>query len=407
MVGRVHVVERHREAALGLAAQPGAADALDLAPLLDRQLARAHHARRVPGLVQARDRLAHLADRPALEREARRVHDGLVAHVDRAQADRVPVGEVRLGDAERRHAPGVGVAVAREVGQQGGRGRGVSDGIAGHERHAADGSVGEEARALLVEEVRLVAAQREVGQRVAPVALDEAARVAAVGRVLADGAVARAQCEPDDVGGADRGGAREADRQPVLEAAGVAARVDAHEAERDAAEGVVERERHPAHLGVHVGRDEPVDVEPGESPEGGRQRPRRAVRIAGRVEVVALPPEQRERHRAGHRIDDVALLEQMPDAGDREQPERRLPGAVTAPREPAPEQDEAERGGHDHAVGDVRRGRAEQLGDERQTPGPGRRDHGDEPGEARGGGHEREQEGGARSGARSCWQNSP
>ena len=42
VVGRVHVVERHREAALGLAAQPRAADALDLAPLLDRQLARAH-----------------------------------------------------------------------------------------------------------------------------------------------------------------------------------------------------------------------------------------------------------------------------------------------------------------------------------------------------------------------------
>ena len=49
-----------------------------------------------------------------------------------------------------------------------------------------------------------------------------------------------------------------------------------------------------------------------------------------------------------------------------------------------------------HAVGDVRRGRAEQLGDEREPPGPGRRDHGNEPGEARGGGHEREQEGGAR-----------
>ena len=45
VVGRVHVVERHREAALRLAAQPRAADALDLAPLLERQLARTHDAR--------------------------------------------------------------------------------------------------------------------------------------------------------------------------------------------------------------------------------------------------------------------------------------------------------------------------------------------------------------------------
>ena len=182
VIGRVHVVERHREAALRLAAQPRAADALDLAPLLERQLARAHDARGVAGLLQARDRLAHLADRPALEREARRMHDRLVADVDRAQADRVPVGEVLARDAEHRHAPGVRVAVPREVGQQRRGGRGVADRIARHERHAADGAVGEEGRALLVEEVRLVAAQREVGERVAAVALDQPARVAAIGR---------------------------------------------------------------------------------------------------------------------------------------------------------------------------------------------------------------------------------
>ena len=145
-------------------------------------------ARRVPGLAQARDRLAHLADRPALEREARGVHDRLVADVDRAQADRVPVGEVRARDAQRGDAPGVGVAVAREVGEQRRRGRRVADGIAGDERHAADRAVGEEGRALLVEEVRLVAPQREVGERVAAVALDEPPRVAAVGDGCADGA---------------------------------------------------------------------------------------------------------------------------------------------------------------------------------------------------------------------------
>ena len=124
------------------------------------------------------------------------MHDRLVADVDRAQADRVPVGEVLARDAEHGDAPGVRVAVAREVGQQRGRGRSIADGVAGYERNAADGAIGEEGRALLVEEVRLVAAQREVGQGVAAVALDEPARVATIGDDLADGAVARPQREP-------------------------------------------------------------------------------------------------------------------------------------------------------------------------------------------------------------------
>ena len=76
----------------------------------------------------------------------------------------------------------------------------------------------------------------------------------------------------------------------------------------------------------------------------------------------------------------------------REQPERRLPRAVAAAREAAAEQHEAERGRDEHAVGDVRSGRAEQLGDDLEAPCPGGCDHGDETGEAGGGGNEREQE---------------
>ena len=79
-----------------------------------------------------------------------------------------------------------------------------------------------------------------------------------------------------------------------------------------------------------------------------------------------------------------------------EQPERRLPGAVAPPGEPAAEQHEPERRGDEQAVGDVRRGRAEQVGDDLEIPRPGRRDGRDEPSEARDGCHEREQEGGAR-----------
>ena len=157
-----------------------------------------------------------------------------------------------------------------------------------------------------------------------------------------------------------------------------------------------------AQLRVDERRRDPVGVEPGERPEERRQRARRAVRIARGVEVGAFPPEQRERHRADHRVDQVALLEQMPDARDAEQPERRLPGAVAAAREAAPEQHEAERGRDEHAVGDVGSGRAEQLGDDLEAPCPGGRDHGDETGEARGCGNEREQERCARGDARAC-----
>ena len=189
---------------------------------------------------------------------------------------------------------------------------------------------------------------------------------------------------------------------PCSKRPGVVVRIDADESERDVDDRVAEHERRAAaQLGVHVGRRDAVGVEPGERPQGGRERARRAVRIAGGVEVGPLPPQQAERHGADDRVDDVALLEQVPDARDREQPERRLPGAVAAPREAAAEQHEPERGGHEQAVGDVRRSRAEQLGDDLQPPGPGRRDDRYESGEPRGGGHEREQERRARC-AQAC-----
>ncbi len=384
----MHVVERHREAALRLAAQPGAAHALDLAALLERQLARPNDARGVPGARQARDRLPHLADRPALEGEPRRPHDRLVADVDGAQPGGLPVGEMLAGDAEHRHAPRVRMAVAREVGQQSRRCGRVADGVAGNERHPAHGAVRQEGRSLVVEEVRLVAAQREVGEGVAAMPLDEPARVATVGDDLAHGTVARPEREPGHIGRAEDRGGRQADRQAVLEATRSGGRIDADETEADVAHRVAERERHSAQLGVHVRRGETVGIESDERPERRCQRPRRPVRIARGVEVRALPPEQGERHRARGRVDHVSPLEQVPDARHGEQPERRLPGAVAATGEPSPEQQEPERRGDEQAVGHMRRGRAEQVGDHLETPGPGRRDGRHEPGDARDGRHE-------------------
>ena len=168
VVGVLHVVEGHREAALRLAVQPGVAHACrSRRAARSAQLARAHDAAGVAGLAQARDRLAHLADRPALERERGRPHDRLVADVQGAQpggfqvarwSAPTPITATRQACAWQWRA--------KSSSRAGDCGR-VADRVAGDERHPADGAVGQEGRSLVVEEVRLVAAQREVGERVA------------------------------------------------------------------------------------------------------------------------------------------------------------------------------------------------------------------------------------------------
>ena len=60
-------VERHHEAALRLAAAPGACDRLELAPQLRADLAWMQRLRAVAGALEPVDRLAHLADRAPLK----------------------------------------------------------------------------------------------------------------------------------------------------------------------------------------------------------------------------------------------------------------------------------------------------------------------------------------------------
>src|SRR5262245_5878032 len=80
-------VERHREAPLVGAAAPAAADRLELRELGVGELADLPQLGRVPLLLEPRDRLPDLADRPPLERERRGLDDGLVAEVHRAQPE--------------------------------------------------------------------------------------------------------------------------------------------------------------------------------------------------------------------------------------------------------------------------------------------------------------------------------
>src|SRR6266550_4435958 len=74
----------HREAALGRIAAPHARHLFQTFTQLSVELARTKRARFKACSTQAVHRLPHLADRPALEREGRRVDDGFVAVVERA-----------------------------------------------------------------------------------------------------------------------------------------------------------------------------------------------------------------------------------------------------------------------------------------------------------------------------------
>ena len=98
-------VERHHEASLRLGAAPLARDPLELAAQVLADLSRPQHLGAVAGALEPVDRLAHLADRPALERERRRLDHRLVAVVEGMQAVRPVEREPVLRGAEDRDPP--------------------------------------------------------------------------------------------------------------------------------------------------------------------------------------------------------------------------------------------------------------------------------------------------------------
>src|SRR2546423_4388133 len=93
-------VERHREASFGRAVPPAAADRVQLGDLGVGELAEILQARAEALLLESRDRLAHLADRAAVERERPRLDHRLVAEVERAQAELAPQGPQPLAGAD-------------------------------------------------------------------------------------------------------------------------------------------------------------------------------------------------------------------------------------------------------------------------------------------------------------------
>src|SRR5439155_13088625 len=106
--------------------------------------------------------------------------------------------EQALARAQNRDAPTAAPSELTEAFEKSWNLAPVPDRIAADERRPADHRVGEERAAARREEVALVAAQREVRERVAPVLLDQAPREGAIsdGRMLAPAPGAQPQVEP-------------------------------------------------------------------------------------------------------------------------------------------------------------------------------------------------------------------
>src|SRR5207253_5390095 len=93
-------VHRHREPALGPAAAPLRGDTSDLAAQVGVHVPDGERAHGEARLAEPAHRLAHLADRPPLERELRWTHDRLVAEVHGVEAELAVERNERLARAE-------------------------------------------------------------------------------------------------------------------------------------------------------------------------------------------------------------------------------------------------------------------------------------------------------------------
>ena len=198
---------------------------------------------------------------------------------------------------------------ARELAHQLGPLGRVADRVAGDERRAVDHAVGEERAAARREEVALVAAQREVGEAVGAVALDERRRPA---RARPHRARATGSGRNHSQSAADRERADE-DHQRVVDAIrpGVVAR-------RGAARGSARRRRAPARPGRAAGRSSGRPARR----TGGASR--RSAASSTRCTVASSTSRPFARCATAETNDDE---------------HREHPGAVLAAREPAREPD--------------------------------------------------------------------
>jgi hypothetical protein len=340
-------VERHHEAPLGLRPAPRARELLELLALHACERARRNGLGRVARTLQAVHGLADLADRPALEREPSRLDDRLVTVVQRVQVVLAIEVQCVLRRAEDRDAPAARPGELEEGSDERGEAIRRADRIAGHDRDAAHDLVGHERRLVVVEEVRLVAAQHERGERVGAPGRDEIACEAAVVRL--ERVLVAPRCKParQQQAGAAHAQEQDGEREPFAERPGEVARalgVHADRGERRIAQRERERERLIGHHAVEPERDEAVRADRAREQQRAQGKARLPLRISRRVEV-ASPGQQCDGDESrGDRAVAEAVLEVQRDEEEQDH-DRELPGAPFPPRQSArgDEQREAER----------------------------------------------------------------
>ncbi len=142
--GRVEVVHRHRETALGLVAAPCLRHLVELRATSAIDVVRGDDAEAVAGLLQTRHRLPHLADRPPFERELARNEHCLVADRNRAHAEALVARKVLSERADDREPPAVRVREALELVQKAFELALLPHRVAADQRRAGDDAIGEE-----------------------------------------------------------------------------------------------------------------------------------------------------------------------------------------------------------------------------------------------------------------------
>ncbi len=381
LLGPAEPVERHREPALLRPAAPGVRHHLELVEQRVRRRVHLHQLGRVPRLLQAVHRLAHLADGPALQRELGRRDDRLVADVERPKALRhAPVAQL-AARADHGEAQVVAVGPVHGLGHERAHLGRLADGVAGHQQHPVLDPVADERGACRVPEVLLVGAQLEEAEGVVAVlGHDLAGELALVVAGQLGRGRQRAKRRPDDhherAQREHADGLRhvaklipERDRRGLPEehrAARVHDRVEARAARRGG-----------------VGGDGAQDERRGEhQPRGDQRRPQPQLRRGG-SEAPAAPPEQPRGRPREQRLLHVEALQEVQEPEHDEQREGHHERAAAAAPEVVRGQEQRGAGGDHHCVedgGGVHRG---DVGDHVAAPRDVGRERRDQRGDGR------------------------
>ena len=225
-----------------------------------------------------------------------RPHHGLLTDRDRPEPELAITVEMHVGCADDRQPPAAGADETAQLREQVVDLGLVADGIAADECRPGDDAVREEGAPRGREQVALVAAQREEGEAVAPVGLDERPRDSPLPDRLYDGVAERSQPE----------------------------------VEREEAEGEAETEERVAGAVREVAAAQlRPDAEGGDPHERCAETEQRlnARRVAGNVEAAPPANERHEQEQRDRRLLEVEALGEVRDGGRDDDRDGKLPRA--------------------------------------------------------------------------------